>query len=687
MTRNGFLPTLFATLFLFSLYASAASEPPWIEVHSTHFTVITDAGEKKGKEVALRFEQMRAVFAILLTKDRLNQPLPLTILAFKNDKSYYQLAPLRQGQPISVPGFFLPGEDQNFMALNLFEPDPWLAVAHDFAHMLLDDNYPPAQGWFDEGLAEYFSSIQVTDKQVEIGGDPELHESVATDVLDNQHETHPPKSLTELLGAQVWMSLPDLFTMKHETSGYNEGTHHTLYYAESWMLMHYLLHEKKLPETGTYFDLVLNQHVPVEDAIQKSYGMSSGQLEQAVKDYLHAQTKLGVALDAARQKTSAPSTAAPQPYQFPASLGPDDTVITAKPLPEADERALYAEVKIRIPERRDDGLKELHALATAPATAAAIKSASKKEETEAKTSPYEPAEQLPANATGNAIAHRVLAWDHIQHSEFDEAVTELSDAATLNQRDMWVRYYLSVLKYRIAQSKKSDIQGLPNMMQDLKAVLEWYPEFADAYDLLALARNEGGGPTAAMQSERAAMMLSPRNEHYIYHLAQIYIASKKYDAAEALLERLKNSGNPELASMARERMTQAGAERKYGIPIALAAMQPKLATQKSPFDVLEEDAAKRAAAEKAAQSGGPEDRRPTKFVKGRLINVDCSTAPTAVLTVTAEGVVLKLRAVDYKSLVLIGSDDFSCNWKDRQVTVNYKPGGLIDGDLVSLELR
>jgi hypothetical protein len=91
--------------------AAPAAEPPWLEVHSTHFTVITDAGEKRGREVALRFEQMRSVFALLLGKERLNQSVPLTILAFKNDKSYYQVAPLRQGRPIDVPGFFLPGED------------------------------------------------------------------------------------------------------------------------------------------------------------------------------------------------------------------------------------------------------------------------------------------------------------------------------------------------------------------------------------------------------------------------------------------------------------------------------------------------------------------------------------------------------------------------------------------------
>jgi len=108
----------------------------------------------------------------LLAKDRLRLPVPLTILALKNDKAFYQMAPLRQGQPIGVPGFFVPGDDQNFIVLNLFEEESWRAVAHDFAHMLLNYNYPPAQGWFDEGLAEYFRSIRVDNKQVEIGSEP-----------------------------------------------------------------------------------------------------------------------------------------------------------------------------------------------------------------------------------------------------------------------------------------------------------------------------------------------------------------------------------------------------------------------------------------------------------------------------------------------------------------------------------
>jgi hypothetical protein len=191
-----------------------------------------------------------------------------------------------------------------------------------------------------------------------------------------------------------------------------------------------------------------------------------------------------------------------------------------------------------------------------------------------------------------------------------------------------------------------------------------------------------------MQSERAAINLSPRNELYTFHLAQIYVSSKKWDSAQVLLDRLKTSSNPQIVALANELIERAGAERKYGIPLGAKNLpQPKYTPQKSPFDVLEEDAAKRAEAEKKSQSNNPDDKHTTKFIKGRLLSIDCSPAPAAVLTVTAEGSTLKLRAEDYKSLVLIGVDNFSCDWHDRQVTVNYKPGGPANGELISLEMR
>src|SRR5580700_6068758 len=636
-----------------SLASRAAEQSPWLEIHSTHFTVITDAGEKKGKEVALRFEQMRAIFAVLLMKQRLNEPLPLTILAFKDDKDY----------------------DQNFIVLNAQQEESWRAVSHEFAHLLLNYNYPEVQGWFDEGLAEYFGSIRLDDKKYEIGGDPELRSALGS---------ASQKSLTELLGGQnggqSWLALPALLTTKPDNSHYSESTHDTLFYAQSWMTMHYLLHEKKLPETGTYFDLVENQHAPVEEAVQKAYGMTTAQFDQAVKDYFHSLAPLFLALDVSKQPGSHPNM--PQVYEAAEIVGPSDSAITSKFLAEADARATVDEVKIRIPDRRETALQELQTLATTPNPTQA-KKANENKNQNVKDEDFA---ALPVAVAGNEIAHRTLAWDHLQHSEFEDAAEELGNAAALNRSDMWIRYYFSVLKYRMAQAKHTDIQGLPNMMQDLRAVLEWYPEFADAYDLMASARREGGGPVAAMQAERAAIQLSPRNQQYVYHMAEIYVSDKKWVAAQALLELLKTSSNPQVAAAAGQQLAQLANEQKYGLSPATAASASKLSKPSSPFDVLEQDAAKRAATEQTAQSGTA-DKRPTKFLEGKLVDVDCSQSPAAVLTVSSGSAVLKLRTADYKSVLLIGADAFSCEWNNRAVSVNYKARGISDGDLVSLEVR
>src|ERR1700687_2313495 len=77
-------------------FAKAKDEPKWIEVHTAHFSVLTDAGEKRGREVALRMEQMRAVFNELLLKDKLKMSVPITVIALKNDKQYGLVAPAKQ---------------------------------------------------------------------------------------------------------------------------------------------------------------------------------------------------------------------------------------------------------------------------------------------------------------------------------------------------------------------------------------------------------------------------------------------------------------------------------------------------------------------------------------------------------------------------------------------------------------
>jgi hypothetical protein len=68
-----------------------------------------------------------------------------------------------------------------------------------------------------------------------------------------------------------------------------------------------------------------------------------------------------------------------------------------------------------------------------------------------------------------------------------------------------------------------------------------------------------------MDSMRPALQLSPRNQTYLLDMAQIYLAGKNWDAATAMLERLKNSSDPQIAKSASEQLEGLPTLRKYGV--------------------------------------------------------------------------------------------------------------------------
>src|SRR2546425_9708938 len=100
------VPLILLLTSLYDVSAVFAGEPQWVEVRSPNFSVVTDAGEKRGREVAMRFEQMRSVFGTLMTKAKVNLPVPLQIVAFRNTKEMRQVAPLWNGKPVQVAGLF-----------------------------------------------------------------------------------------------------------------------------------------------------------------------------------------------------------------------------------------------------------------------------------------------------------------------------------------------------------------------------------------------------------------------------------------------------------------------------------------------------------------------------------------------------------------------------------------------------
>ena len=649
------LPILAVAILRLAVPARAADQAQWLRISSDHFIVYTDAGEKKGHDVAARFEQMRAMYGTLLGQHKLRMSEPMEIIAFKSDKDFAQVAPMKGGQPITAPAFWLTGEDRIFVVLNLFEPDSWRAVEHQFAHYFLTYNYPPTQPWFDEGFAEYFSSINFTASKTQIGADPTLSPLYQTDILDDQTQVSGLKSHTEILNAPAWLTLPDLFGMKNRVVNGQEGTHQTLFYAESWMLVHYLINQHKLEQTGTYFDLVENQKLPVEQAIQQAYGMTVAQLDKAVKDYFHSLKPLFDAMWASKQPN--PPVTANVVYELPLPLEMDDvgSSHTEVALPEA--QALIAEMELRIPERRAQALQQLQQLAA-------------------------------DEKTTSAALYRALAWAHVLKGETSEAFENLQSALGLNPTDPWARFGLAEASYHSGE-KGAKVQGLANTMHSLQKVIEEYPDFAEAYALLGWARLAGGGTNSAIEAMQTAIQLSPRNESYQLRLAETYLATKKWDEATAVLERLKTSQNLQIAAAAKKEINDMPFLKKFGVrPQEEAARQEIITanTQKRE-EVSDDDDTDDAAKAQPAAADPVEDKRPVHFMRAKLVSADCSQPPAAVITVAEDSKSLKLRTDDYKSLAVIGVGGFSCGWKDIAVSINYKRGGKADGDLVSIEVR
>jgi tetratricopeptide (TPR) repeat protein len=648
--------SVFAVLAPFAGLPARAADQHWLRVSSDHFIVVTDAGEKPGHDVVAHFEQMRSVFGQLLSRSKLRMSEPMEIIALRGDKDYSQLAPQMDGKAVNSVGFWLSGEDRIFIVLNLSQPDSGRSVEHQFAHYMLSYNYPPTPPWFDEGFAEYFASLNLTAKNAELGSDPELTPSNQTDILGHQTQTKNSKSLTEILQNPVWLAWPDLFTIKTHAANGQEGTHHTLFYAQSWILLHYLLNKDKMSELGKYFGLVEIQKVPVDQAIQQAFGMSVAQLDQEVKTYFRSLTPLFNALDESQRPNAPPIPQAV--YQTALPFPVDDIGTSSKSLPIPEAQALIDEMELRIPERRQQAFDQLQKLIADP-----------KAET--------------------VVAHRALAWAYVQKGETKHAFEELNAAVQINANDPWTRFGMALASYHSGETG-AKVQGLANMMESLHIVIDEYPDFAEAYNMLGWARLAGGGGNAAVESMKQAVQLSPRDEEYQLRLARAYLAAKKFDDATATLERLKLSHDPRIAQAAGKDLEDLPFLKKYGVTpqeeTSAKSTSVTAPNQKSANEDDEDSDSDLPASSSPVNVKTTVDKRPVTFLKATLISVDCSKPPAAILSVSRGGKILKFRTPDYKSMAVIGAD-FSCAWKAIPVNLNYRAGGKMDGDLVSIEVH
>jgi hypothetical protein len=314
-----------------------AGQAEWIEVRSPNFSVITDAGEKRGRDVALHFEQMRAVFGTLMTNGaKVNLPIPLQIVAFRNTEEMRQFVPLWKGKPTEVTGLFQGGEDRCFILLDMSVENPWQVVFHEYAHQLMNGNLRVrVDPWFEEGFAEYFSSITVDSKQASVGKIPD--------------ETY------QILAQTGLMKLPDLFRVQQNFSIYNEsGDHRTCSTRNPAWVMHYIYDNQLMPKAGAYSDLFKNQQLALEDAISKGFGVSAAQFNNDLRSYLNS----------GHYKY----------FPIPSPAGIANTGYTIKPMTTLQAEVVMADMHQHSPDYRETAMSEFgEVLKQQPDNAAALR--------------------------------------------------------------------------------------------------------------------------------------------------------------------------------------------------------------------------------------------------------------------------------------------------------------------------
>jgi tetratricopeptide (TPR) repeat protein len=242
-----------------------AAEKRWFRARSSHFTVVTDLSEKRAVEFVRRCEQMRAAFGLLMNRATTHDPAPLMIFALNGEREVDELG-VPWNQNSKHAGLFLPGADQSYLLVDA-SADPWHVLFHEYAHELLNANTNASvQTWFEEGFAEYFSTLETNAKTFRIG-------------------MVPFAELQFLRENGKLMRFADLVAVRRDSAAYNRSSLvQAMFYAESWLLVHYLFDHQLISRAEPFFAMDEGGRT-LADATKDAFGMSPSQLEDELMEY------------------------------------------------------------------------------------------------------------------------------------------------------------------------------------------------------------------------------------------------------------------------------------------------------------------------------------------------------------------------------------------------------------------
>lgn len=260
---------LLLVLLTLPTIAAAQSRENWRSVRTNNLFVIGNAEPEKLRQVAVWLEFFHSAFGRLVSRNVIDTSVPTTVVVFRDDASFTPFKPLYQGRPGNLAGYFQPGHDVNYIALSLDarESNPFSVAFHEYVHLHLKDNVPGVPVWLNEGLAEFYGSLQFSNTEAVLGATLPYY--------------------IRLLRSQELLPLETLLSIDSRSPHYNEQDKTGVFYGESWALVHYLM----LGGAGRQeqFKRFL-QHVArgddVTKALENSFGLTLDAIEKELRAYI-----------------------------------------------------------------------------------------------------------------------------------------------------------------------------------------------------------------------------------------------------------------------------------------------------------------------------------------------------------------------------------------------------------------
>jgi predicted Zn-dependent protease len=614
-----------------------SAKDTWISVRSKNFQLIGNANEKEIRRVGLRLEQFREVFSRLFTSMNVNSPVPTTVIVFKSDESYRPFKP-----NASTAGYFQPGADVNYITLRLggdinSEQDPYNIIFHEYTHLLVKNTSGNVPTWFNEGLAEYYSTFSISDDQKIVMGRP---------IASHVYRLRDNKMLP----------LRALFQVDQKSPYYNERDKQSIFYAESWALIHYLVlgnEGQRMKDMGKFVELV-SASVPMEQAFQQAFAMSFESMEKELRNYIQ-RDRYPILTGNLSSKVS---------Y---------DTDLRSTPLTEAETQAYLGDLLLH--SNRTDSETYL-----------------------------QKALSLDSNL---AMAHASLGMLRVRQGKVEEALKSLERAVAASTQNYLIHYYYAYVLSRVGNRDMQTLMGFPpeaaaKMRSELKQAIELRPDFPESYSLLAFVNLVTETDlTQTLEMLKRALAASPGRDDLIFMMAQIYMRKEDFTTARQLINNLSSSSDEEIrrraqslltqlvsveGHLARMRTTREEQATDSGNPPELRRTsdeqeQDAVITKYDPAAALRESLRKPAAGETQSQ--------------GTLARIDCD--PKGITFVVRIGErLLKLRTESFHQVDLTTySDDargqVTCGLRkpENNVIISYLPASearpKVDGVVKSVE--